>query len=63
MATSALFKVGDIVQLKSGGPKMTVTSLRSLDTGFSMHCQWFAGNKHQDAWFHEEALELANPDK
>ena len=36
------FKVGDIVQLKSGGPKMTVEE--ELGSG-DIRCQWFAGSK------------------
>lgn len=36
------FKVGDIVQLKSGGPKMTVEV--ELSSG-AVRCQWFAGSK------------------
>jgi len=34
------FKVGDVVQLKSGGPKMTVTE--ELTDG-KLRCVWFAG--------------------
>ena len=32
------FKLGDLVQLKSGGPVMTVTSLK--DAG-AVYCCWF----------------------
>jgi uncharacterized protein YodC (DUF2158 family) len=48
------FKIGDIVQLKSGGPKMTVTS------GDSTHIwtSWFAGAKHETARF---AVASLNP--
>ncbi len=31
------FKIGDLVQLKSGGPVMTVTYL----DGDKVHCRWF----------------------
>ena len=38
------FKVGDIVQLKSGGPPMTVTQVNTNLVGFSeIECQWFFG--------------------
>lgn len=38
------FKVGDIVQLKSGGPPMTVTQVNTNLVGFSeVKCQWFFG--------------------
>jgi len=33
------FKVGMIVQLKSGGPKMTVVEMEG-----SIHCKWFSGS-------------------
>lgn len=33
------FKPGDILQLKSGGPTMTVTSAEGTD----VHCAWFLG--------------------
>ena len=32
------FKPGDVVQLKSGGPSMTVTMVVGIDT----HCAWFS---------------------
>jgi uncharacterized protein YodC (DUF2158 family) len=48
------FKVGDTVQLNSGGPKMTIDSL-GLEHHFTKtqgaHCSWFEGNKKQQAWF------------
>ncbi|MGB8510376.1 MAG: DUF2158 domain-containing protein [Pyrinomonadaceae bacterium] len=36
--TSEQFKVGDVVRLKSGSPKMTVISAEERDHYF---CQWF----------------------
>jgi uncharacterized protein YodC (DUF2158 family) len=38
------FKAGDVVQLKSGGPQMTVSSLLANDRGY--RCQWF-DSKHE----------------
>ncbi|WP_366918747.1 YodC family protein [Burkholderia vietnamiensis] len=35
------FKVGDIVQLKSGGPEMTVKTMPT-QTNSRYWCQWFA---------------------
>ena len=32
------FKIGDVVQLKSGGPEMTVTQVASSET---LACAWF----------------------
>ena len=46
------FKPGDIVQLKSGGPKMTVQDVRPQ----TIHCQWFAGSKLEDGHFNKESI-------
>lgn len=54
------FKVGDIVQLKSGGPKMTVVREASAVT---VDCSWFAGAKHERANFHVESLTEPKEDK
>lgn len=43
------YKPGDIVQLKSGGPGMTVT--RVVDGGNVLHTSWFAGKKNETAAF------------
>ncbi len=57
------FKTGDIVKLKSGGPKMTVKDdVQVPEFGFSemtteVRCQWFAGNKLQEGHFSEDSLE------
>ena len=53
------FKTGDIVQLKSGGPKMTVHSYAtrySPSEPNTVHCQWFAGAKMSNGVFPEDAL-------
>lgn len=54
------FKVGDIVQLKSGGPKMTVAdvSARHVIQNYigRVGCQWFAGNKSETGYFPKESL-------
>lgn len=50
------FKAGDVVQLKSGGPKMTVEGYAAMIG--SVICTWFvAGKKHQDT-FEEGALQM-----
>ena len=55
------FKPGDIVQLKSGGPAMTISS---LDTSFSSgaftgySCEWFKGASKEHSSFKEETLQL-----
>jgi uncharacterized protein YodC (DUF2158 family) len=52
------FKVGDLVRLKSGGPKMTVNDVRGGPEGIL--CFWFAGEKLENARFEPDALELAS---
>ncbi|MCO5152566.1 MULTISPECIES: YodC family protein [unclassified Shinella] len=54
------FKVGDIVQLKSGGPKMTVVQINSSTI---ISCSWFAGAKHERGAFHPDALQVPAEDK
>ena len=38
------FQIGDTVELKSGGPAMTIASLDSAMGVLSAHCQWFDRN-------------------
>lgn len=52
------FKVGDVVQLKSGGPKMTVSE--SYNDG-TLGCVWFLGSDQKAGTFPSDALELAPP--
>jgi uncharacterized protein YodC (DUF2158 family) len=47
------FKIGDVVQLRSGGPKMTVHSLTSDG---AVACQWFEGNEVHEENFPNEGL-------
>lgn len=47
-------KVGDVVQLKSGGPKMTVSKIDQDDNTYN--CCWFNGKKVEWADFPLEAL-------
>lgn len=57
-------KVGDVVQLKSGGPKMTVVR---VDAGADsrqrlIECQWFTSEmRPEKAAFPEDALALPLP--
>jgi len=44
----AKFKEGDVVQLKSGGPKMTVERVHSES---QYECQWFSGSKLEEGFF------------
>jgi uncharacterized protein YodC (DUF2158 family) len=52
----AEFKPGDLVQLKSGGPKMTV---QTEDRGV-VKCQWFAGTKLESGLFSPDSLRAAD---
>jgi uncharacterized protein YodC (DUF2158 family) len=60
---SALFKVGDIVRLKSGGPPMTVVRIPAIDLPSlppeDFVCSWFEGKRHHQKSFPAEALEAA----
>ncbi len=48
------FKVGQVVQLKSGGPKMTVSGFSNIDE--SVYCTWFAGAKKEHGSFPPDTL-------
>lgn len=54
------FNVGDVVQLKSGGPLMTVHSIGDYSpTGPNpgLLCVWFDGNKKVEDIFDPRAVE------
>lgn len=55
MATRNSFKIGDQVQLISGGPAMTVTSETASSSGH-IFCSWFSGKKHETGHFPPDAL-------
>jgi uncharacterized protein YodC (DUF2158 family) len=47
------FKVGDVVQLRSGGPKMTIKNqVNSID----WHVEWFSGNQLNTGTFNSNSL-------
>lgn len=56
MATQT-FNVGDVVRLKSGGPKMTVTQIGERLGAPTVWCSWFDGTKKLDGDFPPSALE------
>lgn len=49
------FNPGELVQLKSGGPKMVVEKWNGMNNAYS--CSWFAGPKHNKTLFSEDALQ------
>lgn len=51
------FKIGDVVELKSGGPDMTVNN---IDKNGQIYCQWFAGehDKAREGYFPSGSLQL-----
>ena len=53
------FKIGDIVQLKSGGPKMTVTQVLER----VVHTAWFAGSKKESGAFPFDAVMIYQEEK
>ncbi|MFZ5733662.1 MAG: YodC family protein [Pseudomonadota bacterium] len=55
-------QAGDVVRLKSGGPKMTVTALGDRLGTLSVWCSWFVGSKKDSEVFPVEAVELAKLD-
>jgi uncharacterized protein YodC (DUF2158 family) len=54
------FKVGDAVELKSGGPRMTVTDAQSAD---KLRCSWFVGTKLHSALLPPQALKVPKADE
>jgi uncharacterized protein YodC (DUF2158 family) len=50
------FKEGDVVQLKSGGPKMTIIVLNN--SSGEATCSWCEGRKPHEDIFDVVALEL-----
>lgn len=54
------FKPGDVVQLNSGGPEMTVKCYDPPD-GTDVTCTWFDRNSLQEKSFSEEILTPYEP--
>lgn len=51
-----MFRAGDVVQLKSGGPLMTVSEI----DGNTVHCGWMAGTEEKSSSFPSEMLKSAS---
>ena len=57
------FKVREVVQLKSGGPKMTVSTVLERTLGSDIEKvrgQWFGGRKLEDGVFPVVSLKAAD---
>lgn len=52
----AELKIGDVVQLKSGGPKMTIANEEQGE----FICLWFSGDERMSGKFPRESL-IKNP--
>ncbi len=56
-----IFKIGDVVRLKSGGPTMTVTGVDTETYGtLQVFCKWFIDEKENANHYPPEALENAD---
>ena len=53
------FSAGDLVQLKSGGPVMTVESVNYVGAKLGYQCAWFVLAKHHRQHFFEPTLKAA----
>lgn len=56
------FQNGDTVQLKSGGPKMSVQGI-TTEWGHKVHCKWFVGTDLKDGSFSPESLVKVEDEK
>lgn len=50
--------VGSVVQLKSGGPKMTVKEVSSWNGKMTAFCDWFQGNESKSDGFPVTSLKI-----
>jgi uncharacterized protein YodC (DUF2158 family) len=56
---SSLWKPGDVVRLKSGGPDMTIAYFEPLNgPRETVYCGWFVGKKLNQKTFLLEMLEF-----
>lgn len=58
------FKIGDVVELKSGSPSMTVSDFGRdyNDDPNSLVCVWFQESSRQQAFFDYRTLKLIQTD-
>ena len=53
------FKLGDVVELKSGGPDMTINAIGDNNGITSAWCAWFVGTKQEQGVFPLTSLKRA----
>nr|WP_288465769.1 DUF2158 domain-containing protein [uncultured Pseudomonas sp.] len=58
MSHKPLYGIGDLLQLKSGGPVMAVYRVHDSGMVPAYECQWFAGKKLEKGLFPEPSLEV-----
>jgi uncharacterized protein YodC (DUF2158 family) len=56
------FKPTDVVRVRSGGPKMTVSQVGERYGDPTVWCVWFDKGKKFEDTFHPDALEIAQDD-
>ena len=55
-AAAPRFATGDIVELRSGGPGMTVIGIEEQDGEYLYRCVWFSSRVHRALVIPESAL-------
>lgn len=58
MKKRKLFRIGDVVQIKSGGPAMTVERVGRFDNRLAAICTWATDGRAVSHMFFFESLEL-----
>lgn len=64
--SSKFFKIGDVVELKSGGQSMTVDEIKQQYEnakpveGYECRCVWFSGKEIKSEWFDQHSLIKVN---
>lgn len=56
-------KAGDVVQLKSGGPHMTVSKLREWQGRTEANCDWFEGTTAKYGSFPLTSLKIVTEER
>jgi uncharacterized protein YodC (DUF2158 family) len=62
--SKSTYQIGDVVQLKSGGPLMTVHAIGDYSSSAQLNpgylCIWFDGAKRVEEVFNPDTLEIYN---